>query len=132
MHRPHAIRRMVPLFVRKLRYIDLERRVSVAHEYLPQVAQAVLDVLERMRAVRQKADADDVEAVQLVVERNKEGAVCGAETDETARGEERAPLVVVVERKVVLARFETQASEGELDGQLRGEVISYVSCDGRW
>ena len=98
MHRAHPVPRVIQLAVdfRYLRYVHLQRRVRMAEQRLPQVPQAMLDVLRRVRAVHDVPDADDVQAVELVVQRDQERAVVRAERDEPVRGEQRAPLVVVV------------------------------------
>ena len=96
MNRADPVRRVMPAPVRcHLRNIRLERRVCMAQQYLSQVSQTMLDVVCGMRPVDEVPDADDVQAVELVVERDDERAVVRAYAREPVRGEERAPFVVV-------------------------------------
>lgn len=121
---------MHPTTVRKLRNVDFQRRVRMTNEDLPEITQAVLNMLERMRSVRQIADANDVQAVKLMEQRYEEGAVVWTETHETVGREKGAPFVVVKEGKVLLANFHAQTREWQFDRQLRGEVVPYVRFDG--
>lgn len=59
----------------ELRLVRLERRVRVAQHHLQQVPQAVLDMVRVPRAVRRKADAKDVQAMELVDHRDEERAL---------------------------------------------------------
>lgn len=129
MHRPYPIRRMLPLSLDHPGMVDLERRVCMAEHHLAHVAQTMLNVVRKARAVRRKADAEDVETVQLVHEREQERAVRGPEVCEPVRrGEERAPVRVCVQRKVRHAAVEDEPDRGELEGQLGGEVVTDVCC----
>jgi hypothetical protein len=85
----------------------------------------MLNMLERVRSVRQVADANDIQTMELVEKRDEEGAVVGAESHETIGREQGPPFVVVIERKVVLARLHAQACERYLDRELGREVWPY-------
>lgn len=80
----------------------------MANEDLSQIPQAVLNVFGRVRSVRQVADANHVETVELMEERHVERAVVGAQTDEPVRGKKGTPFVIVVERKVLKPRYQAQ------------------------
>lgn len=70
MHRAHAVPSVIQLaiHIRYLRDIHLQRRISMTEQRLPEVSQAMLHVHRGMRAVHDVSDADDVQAVELVVE----------------------------------------------------------------
>lgn len=87
----------------------------MTYEDLPKIAQAMLDMVERVCSIRQVADTNDVQAVELVEKRHVEGAVIWAKTDETVRREKCSPLVVVIERKVIFASLHAQACERYLE-----------------
>ncbi len=129
MHAPNPVRRPHPrpLLLRPVR--RLERDVRRAQHRLPQVAHAVLDVVREPGAVRRHPDAHDVEAVQLVQHRGEERAVARAERGEARRAPGRvlcAPLVVGEQREVRRGVREREPDGGELERELRGEVVPDV------
>ena len=118
MNRTDPVCRVCPTSLHKLRDIVFQRGVGMTNENLPKIAQAMLDMFERMCSVRQVADANDVQAVELVEKRHMEGAVMWTKTHETVRREKGSPFVVVIEREVVLASLHAQACERYLHRQL--------------
>lgn len=67
MHGTHPVRSVIQLPTRHLRDIHFQRSVSMAKQRLPQVSQAVCYVLCSVRAVHNVSNADNVQAVELVI-----------------------------------------------------------------
>ena len=129
MHAPDPVRRPHPhpLLLRAIR--RLERNVRRAQHRLPQITDAVLDMVHKSGAVRRHADAHDVEAVHLVQHRREERAVAWPERGE-AHGAPcrvlRAPLVVGEQGEVWRGVVEGEPDGGELEWELGGEVVPDV------
>ena len=106
----------------QLRTAFFDGGIRTAQHALPQVAQAMLDVVREARAVRDEADTDDVQAVQLVHHRDLERAAVRTNFAEAVGLEERAPLVVV-EQAPVVGVLPDETDAFDLDGQLVGVVV---------
>ena len=100
-----------------------ESGIRTAQHALPQVAQTMLDVVREARAIRDEADTDDVQAVQLVHHRDLERAIIRAHFAEAVGLEERAPLVVV-EQSPVIGVLPDETDAPDLDGQLVRMVVA--------
>lgn len=61
VHSAHSIRRVMPAPIGcHLRNVRFEGRISMTHQYLSQISQAMLDMLGGVRSVDEKSDSDDV------------------------------------------------------------------------
>lgn len=129
MYRPHSIRPQLPRPVHQDRLGHFQSRVRMAQERLPQVVQAVLEVVRESSPVRHVSDAEDVKTVQLVHKRDAERAIVRPEIGEAVPrlwGKERVPVVVRVQREAGVAWFEDEPSGRYVDRELGGEIVGYV------
>lgn len=97
----------------------------MTHQYLSQISQAVLDVLGGVRSVDEISDSDDVQAVELVVERHDKCAVVRTDSCEPIRRKERAPLVIIPEIKMSTPFLEDESDVGQVQWELGRVVITY-------
>lgn len=128
MHHPRPAR---PVQERAVAVQDdalLERCVRAAQHGLAEVPQAVLDVVHVSRAVRDDADADDVQTVQLVHHRDLERAVVRADLAEAVRVEHRPPFGVVVQAPAFGGVLPDHADARHFNGKL----VRVVVLEPRW
>lgn len=102
----------------------------MAQHHLPEIAQAVLDVMRCSGAIDDIADTNDVQAMHLMDHRQEECSVVGAEIGEAVRGEECAPFRVVVEGEVRLSGLEGQSDGRKLERQLCGVIAVNIRLGG--
>ena len=95
VHRANPGSSMLPLPVHHSCEGWFQRRVSIAKNCLSHVSQTVLDMVGGAGAVGHECDSKDIETVQLMDERNEEGAVGGPEVGEPTRlREQHAPVAI--------------------------------------
>ena len=133
VHRANPGSPMLPLPIHQPREGWFQRRVSIAKNCLSHVSQTVLDMVGRAGAVGHECDSKDVETVQLMDERNEEGAVGGPEVGEPTRlREQHAPVVIGKQREVTALGVEHKSDGREVKGKLRRKVVVgirwYILC----